>query len=535
MRDTLCGRSVIGVPLFFARENKKEKGNMKRKLLTMSLAAVFALGACFGLAACGGKGDEDGHEHEYTAENKCSVCGKEWEHTPFDAFEFTPVTLDGTEGYDACFGEYEYRDFTTDPQTGLPVVGEVQTHGKPFEGEEVVFPYGYNGLPVISIGRAYTCTSETVKTITVPKSILSWGIVGRSEGDDGRGAFHCEALETLNLPDGLLLETTKMVDRSSPDAISYLTPKAIFNNGMFGYGDCPLWDDPGHRVNGALYIGNYLFDTDFEETVETFTVRDGTKAIIRCGGADKVIVPDSVEVIAAEAFGSSLKSITLGKGLKIIGNIAFNRCYLLTDITIPEGVTEIGYGAFMQCDALTSVTIPSSVTKIGEMAFFSCTNIKEVHISDLAAWCGIDFSYTSYYQGTQGNPLIWGNAELFLNGTKVTELTIPSGVTEIKPGAFWSTKSITNIVVPDGATTIGSGAFYFCKNVTSVTIPGSVTEIGERALFGCGLTDIQFKGTVEAWQNINKGNMWVDNSNDYTITCTNGTIDKEGNVTYFNN
>ena len=503
---------------------------MKHKFLTVLLAAVFALGACFSLAACGG----DGHEHTYTAENKCSVCGEEWEHTPFDAFVFTPVTLDGVEGYDACFGLSEYRDITIDPQTGLPVVGELQTRGTLFEGEEIVFPYGYNGLPVISIGRAYTCTSETVKSITVPKSILSWGIQGQSEGDDGRCAFHCEALETLNLPDGLLLETTQMVDRYSPDAISHLTPKKVFYDRMFGYVDCPLWDDPGHRVNGALYIGNYLFDLASEETVETFTVRDGTKAILSCHNAENVIVPDSVEVIAAEAFTNSpLKSITLGKGLKAIGNIAFNGCYLLTDITIPEGVTEIGYMAFMQCDALTSVTIPSSMTKIGEMAFFSCSNIKEVHITDLAAWCGIDFSYTGY-EGPLGNPLIWGYAELFLNDTKVTELVIPNGVTEIKPGAFWRTKSITSIVIPGGMTTIGSGAFYGCTDVTSVTIPKSVTEIGERAFGDCSLTDIQYAGTVEDWQAIQKGNGWalsLSNDNNYIITCTDGTVDKSGNVT----
>lgn len=367
---------------------------MKHKFFTVLLAAALALGTCFGLAACSDNGDE--HEHTYTVENKCSVCGEEWEHTPFDAFDFTPVTLNGVEGYDARFGEYKYYDITYDPQTGSPILGDPEIRGTLFEGEEIVFPYGYNGLPVISIGRFQSCTSETVKTITVPKSVLSWGFRIPGQGLRWNGAFNCEALETLNLPDGLLLETTQTVEYPSPTTIYYLTSETLFSLGGIGYVDCPLWSDPGHRASGALYIGNYLFDTDFEETVETFTVREGTRAILSCKGAENVIIPDSVETIAARAFTSNgtLKSITLGKGVKTIGNSAFYNCAQLTDITIPDSVTELGSEAFMRCEGLTSITIPSSITKIGSRAFISCTNLTDIRFAGtMEAWQAIEKRY----------------------------------------------------------------------------------------------------------------------------------------------
>ncbi len=54
------------------------------------------------------------------------------------------------------------------------------------------------------------------------------------------------------------------------------------------------------------------------------------------------------------------------------------------------------------------------------------------------------------------------------------------------------------------------------------------------AFYGCSsLTDIQFKGTVEEWKAIQKKYLLYLGSENYTVTCTDGTIDKEGNVTYF--
>ena len=421
---------------------------MKHKFLTVPLAAVLALGTCFGLAACGDNGDE--HEHTYTVENKCSVCGEEWEYTKSDAFEYTKVVLNGVEGYDVRFGEYEYFEITI--VDGVPIV-EVQTRGTLFEGEEVVFPYGYNGLPVISIGREHPCTSETVKTITVPKSVFSWGAGVMQAGGESIGSFRCSALEKLNLPDGIPVMTHAQNHNVFEDpSAAYLLGWDTLLTGIGGISGtsgkvCPLYDDPQFRENGALYIGNYLFDTNFEEPVETFTVRDGTKAILVCEGAENVIVPDSVETIAAGAFkiiksDAKLKSVTLGKGVKEIGELAFAYCESLTSIVIPNGVSEIGEGTFANCTSLTSISIPNSVTKIGEGTFASCTSL------------------------------------------------------------------------------------------TSISIPNSVTKIGDYAFGNCpSLTDIQFAGTKEAWQVIEKGEYWDGETGNYTVTCTNGTVAKETDAT----
>ena len=63
---------------------------------------------------------------------------------------------------------------------------------------------------------------------------------------------------------------------------------------------------------------------------------------------------------------------SIRKGVKVIGNRAFNLCRSLTNINIPNSVTTIGEQAFWGCDSLTNINIPNSVTMIGDSAFSGC-------------------------------------------------------------------------------------------------------------------------------------------------------------------
>ncbi|MBE6758409.1 MAG: hypothetical protein E7552_07705, partial [Ruminococcaceae bacterium] len=124
-----------------------------------------------------------------------------------------------------------------------------------------------------------------------------------------------------------------------------------------------------------------------------------------------------------------------------------------------------------------TVSIPPSVRRIGRGVFDELYGLKTVYISDLAAWCAIDFG---------DNPL--SDAESFVvNGKKVTDLVIPKGVTVISGGAFSGFDALTSVTIPDSVTSIGDTAFYNCKALQSVTMGNNVQSIGTYAFSGCAV------------------------------------------------
>lgn len=138
-------------------------------------------------------------------------------------------------------------------------------------------------------------------------------------------------------------------------------------------------------------------------------------------------------------------------------------CSSVKKITIEPGVTTIGNYAFYQIPKLESITIPASITSIGRDIHPSdITSLNAVYISDIAAWCNVDFSRAFR------NPLYYAH-NLYLNNELVTDVIIPDGVTTLNY-TFANCTNLKSAVIPNSVTQIDC-AFEGCTNLEEMTLP----------------------------------------------------------------
>ena len=349
----------------------------------------------------------------------------------------------------------------------------VTAGGKVTEIDDYAFS-NCTGLQSATIGNSVTAIGACAfNGCTDLQSVT----IGSKVASIGKYAFNgCTALQSVIIPDSV---TT--IDDYAFSNCTGLTSVTI--------GDS-VTTIGGH----AFYNCKGLASVTIPDSVTTI----GNSAFYYCDGLQTVTIGNGVTTIGDGAFQSCtfLQSVTIGSGVTTIGDSAFYNCKCLETVTIPDSVTTIGKYAFAFNSYLTSVTVGKGVTTIGEAAFANCMYVQGVYISDLKAWCEIDFEAFS------STPLYFGQ-KLYLNNELVSgDLVIPDGTERIAMFAFHNCDELTSVTIPDSVTAIEEYAFYSCGGLETVTIPDSVTAIGEKVFYLCdGLRSVTVPGSVTAIDN----------------------------------
>lgn len=151
-----------------------------------------------------------------------------------------------------------------------------------------------------------------------------------------------------------------------------------------------VFDEDG-VTKEVVFAGEDHIDIDgqfsFVTTLESVTLPAGQRVIpVRsfsgCSGLERFSVPAAITDIEDEAFqlADTLKSVKFeGNELTTIGSRAFSCCTALTDIELPYSVEEIGEFAFENCYSLKKFTLPASIKVIGEYAFVG-TDLTDLYI-----------------------------------------------------------------------------------------------------------------------------------------------------------
>ena len=347
-----------------------------------------------------------------------------------------------------------------------------------------------NSVTSIANQTFYSCSSLT--SVTIGDSLISIG----------EYAFYgCSSLTAVHITD--LAAWCKIEFAVEPYSRPYSNPLSYAHNLYLNGEEVKDLIIP----NSVTSIGDYAFlgcSGLTSVTIGNSVTSIGEKAFSDCSNLTSVHITDLEAWCKIEfAYGSNplsyanhlylngkeVKDLIIPNSITSIGSYVFSGCSSLTSVTIPSSVTSIGSGAFSDCSGLTSITIPSSVTSIGSGAFSDCSSLTAVHITDLEAWCKIEFAYYG------SNPLSYAN-HLYLNGKEVKDLIIPNSITSIRSYVFSGCSSLTSVTIPNSVTSIGDNAFSGCSSLTSITIPNSVTSIGRSAFYGTSWIEQQPDGVI---------------------------------------
>lgn len=369
-----------------------------------------------------------------------------------------------------------------------------------------------------------------------PGSGNTGGGSGNDNGDDTGGSAVPEVCYLVGNYNGWSVPNIENVDDlytlTDPDKDGVYYGKFYFNKDEFEF---KIFLGIGDWSNGDLILGiEDNTSISMNNISETFTLQDSNSSNIAClgwiGGYVEIFfdfnnktlrftIPNENNTLVYKITSSTDVEVIAGAG-KYKGDIVIPSQVTISGKTYT--VTSIANDAFKGCTGLTSITIPSSITSIGSSSFDSCNNLNKVNISDILSWCKITFA------NSLANPLYYAK-KLYLNGTLVTKLEIPSAITEIKNYTFYNCTSISTIVFPSGILKIGNSAFVNCSNMTSVTIPNSVTTIDENAFNGCtGLASLTIGSSVGSIGNYAFGNCTglksVTSLNSTPPTCGTGVF-----------
>ena len=376
------------------------------------------------------------------------------------------------------------------------------------------------GENVSSIGARAFEDCKSLTSITIPNSVT---LIGK------RAFYDCDGLTSVTIPNSVtsigeaaFCSCGNLTNVTLPDGITYIC------SDTFAY--CSSLEnivipDSVRSIEGAAFKGCVLLtDITFNDKLYGF----GTNAFKGCKRLRTIVIPhdddDSYGYISAGTFEDceNLQSVTIGNGIKCIGDNAFSNCYLLKDVALPDSLRDVGSNVFKGCYSLpeadgiryadtylvrvidrsvTSVNIKPGTIAIGEGAFSYRENLTSVTIPDSVIRIGNEaFSYCENLTSvTIGNGVTDIGHEAFYNCENLSDLQIGKSVRWIRYRAFQNCSSLTNVVIPDSVCFLGYYSFSDCSSLRDLTIGKGVETIGESAFYGCeNLTNV-YISDLSAW------------------------------------
>lgn len=277
------------------------------------------------------------------------------------------------------------------------------------EMESINIPSYYQGKPVTSIASDAFENCTSLKTITIPKTVITIGDGAFSKVDNlhyqGTIEDWCKnpLYKVMWYADHFFIDDIELTEITIPKTITEIKE---------------------HTFDGF-------------ENVTAFNLHDG---VTKIGNA-------------AFRNCSTLKEINIPLGITEIGKSAFEFCSSLIKVTGCENVVYIGQCAFQWCDKLESVDIGNKILSIGLNAFFYCDNL-QFYKYDNAYYLGnADCHYSILYKAISKS---------------ISTCEIHQNTKMIYNSAFYECTELSSIILPSQIISVGDQAFYKCEALATV-------------------------------------------------------------------
>ena len=191
--------------------------------------------------------------------------------------------------------------------------------------------------------------------------------------------------------------------------------------------------------------------------------------------------------------GAYLTNVVLHASCKSIGHFCFKECTALVKVALNDGLEAIHEDAFRGDSALATIDnfFPDSLKHIGVYAFASCSSLSGTAVANgLEKMRDHAFFQCSALQGFDcgQSTLRSVEASAFYKDTALGSVILPSAVTNIDSGAFYSCTSLTNFspLLPPrlaklGDTSSNDRPLYDCPIQGHVVSPSTLTNLLDRS------------------------------------------------------
>ena len=496
-----------------------------------------------------------------------------------DVNDWCGIEFDGEDASPANFASVYFNATKLGDELSLSGVYEIKKYT--FCGfsqlKTIIFPAS---VKKIGIGAFYGCNS--IENVDFKGNASAW--CGIEYGDEyANPMYYAETLYCNNKVVSGEIYVPATVSVVPENAFKNCKIKAVYiADGVLGIGKNAFL---GCENLTKVSIGNNVTEVG-EGAFEGCPIQDLTAPAwvltqFSVEELETLFLSAGTEVPERACYGlENLQKVEFADGFRIIGGSAFYGCRALTEVDLCEGLTGISYTAFSECSSLVSVQLPQSLLKIGYGAFCNCTSLRRINLPEGLATvgfqafrnCPLDCSVydNAKYIGNDENPYMllvkatndsittcyvhpqtrWILDEAFSGCRSLASVDLGRDLVSVGQKAFYDCAALHTVVMGNNVETIdanafercvsleslelssallsiGANAFLNCTGLTELTLGANITKISSRAFYAAQeLAHIYYGGTVEQWQQLEKGADWDYGTPTYSVHCYGGGISK---------